>query len=315
MSGRPLRSPSARRVALALAVCSVTTGCSSGDDWTSEFRTKRADAPREDAPVVFAPADEAGAEPVATTDCSAEAKLVYVVSAENDLYSFHPGELRFRKIGPLGCTTSATANSMAVDRQGIAWVNMTNGEIHKVDVRDASCTRTAFQPPASGFGERYGMGFSTLRAEGASEVLYVSSLNGQGLARLDTQSLQLVPIGGFGESLGDSGAELTGTGDGRLFGFFNTKPNATLSAIAKNTARASDARVLAGVATGTHWAFSFWGGAFYLYTADSSQPGTQRSRVTRIVGETGASQVVLADVGFRIVGAGVSTCAPVLNPR
>src|SRR5438128_12096713 len=47
-------------------------------------------------------------------NCSAAAMLVYVLSAENDLYSFSPPHKKFTHIGKLGCQTSMQPNSMAV---------------------------------------------------------------------------------------------------------------------------------------------------------------------------------------------------------
>jgi hypothetical protein len=60
------------------------------------------------------------------------------------------------------------------------------------------------------------------------------------------------------------------------------------------------------VEQGDGWAFAFWGGAFYTFTAPN---GT--SQVTRFNPANGKVEKV-ADFtgGGVIVGAGVSTCAP-----
>ena len=56
--------------------------------------------------------------------CTGQATdFVYVLSAENDLYSFAPDKKVFTKIGTLGCKTSMQPNSMAVDRNADAYVN------------------------------------------------------------------------------------------------------------------------------------------------------------------------------------------------
>src|SRR5262245_37577224 len=55
--------------------------------------------------------------------CTAAAELIYVLSVENDLYSFRPDLKQFKKIGPLSCNTTMTPNSMAIDRDAVAWVN------------------------------------------------------------------------------------------------------------------------------------------------------------------------------------------------
>ena len=259
-------------------------------------------------------------------DCSEAAKLVYVVSEEKDLYSFRPGSLAFTRIGAIQCpgTASATPNSMAVDRSGFAWVNYSDGSLFRVSTADASCTSTAFTPGQHGF-VKFGMAFSSNSPGSSDETLYVCGIvdgvvvgggeNGLGTATIDLSSMKLQPIGDFTGALKGQGAELTGTGDARLFGFVTTKP-ATVAEIAKSTAATPTPQSLPGVSTGTAWAFSFWGGDFWFYTNDAvSSPGST-SNVTRLKTATDKSlSVVKQDIGFRIVGAGVSTCAPTVPAK
>ncbi len=251
--------------------------------------------------------------------CSDAARLVYVLSQENDLYSFTPNTVTFTKVGRLECPTNglATPNSMAVDRQGTAWVNYSDGTLFKVSTANASCEATNFQPNQAGF-VKFGMAFSS-NAEGSSdETLYISGLDvmggsGYGLGRIDLTSMKVTLIGDYSGILAGEGAELTGTGDGRLFGFFTTQPNATLAEIDKSKGATSGDKSLQGVNTGNAWAFSFWGGDFWFYTSDGVSP----SRVTQLrTSGDGQISVVKPDVGgFRIVGAGVSTCAPTAPPK
>lgn len=244
--------------------------------------------------------------------CSDAAKLVYVVSEENDLYSFQPDKLTFTKIGTLDCPSlGGSPNSMAVDRSGTAWVNFDSGELFQVSTQDASCKATSFQPGQHGF-VKFGMAFATDGPDSQNESLYVCGIEGQdrgmGLAKIDLKSMTLTPIGDFSGNLQGLGAELTGTGDGRLFGFFTTSPNATLAKIEEASGATSQNVDLAGVQTGNAWAFSFWGGDFWFYTSTGSVPST----VTRLRSSSD-NKIMTAkqDVGgFRIVGAGVSTCAP-----
>jgi hypothetical protein len=71
--------------------------------------------------------------------------------------------------------------------------------------------------------------------------------------------------------------ELTGTGDAKLYGFFTTRP-AHLAAIDKATAATPDAIPLPMVDASTGgYAFSFWGGSFWFYTASD----TDTTKVTR----------------------------------
>src|SRR5207248_3289077 len=114
--------------------------------------------------------------------------------------------------------------------------------------------------------------------------------------------------------LNGQNCELTGTGDGKLYGFFVTVP-AQIAEIRKG-GQIGAAKELAGVATGTDYAFSFWGGDFYLYTAlnQSGLPANDNSSVTRYRPSDGSVTQVIDKVGFRITGAGVSTCAPTTLP-
>jgi hypothetical protein len=65
---------------------------------------------------------------------------------------------------------------------------------------------------------------------------------------------------------------------------------------------------LPGVDLGGAWAFAFWGGDFYLFTAPGGN-GTS-SLVTRYRPSDGSVTQVAMAPGVTIVGAGVSPCAP-----
>jgi hypothetical protein len=156
----------------------------------------------------------------------------------------------------------------------------------------------------------FGMGFAT-KGVGPDEDLYIASTAESLLGKIDVSgTFGLTNVGLFNPAL--LNAELTGTGDGRLYGFFTTIPEATLAKIEKSSASTSENRALDGVSTGSAWAFSFWGGDFWFYTSFG-----EPSSVTRLHAQTGEIEVVKQDVGgFRIVGAGVSTCAPLTSgPR
>lgn len=302
---------------VALVAAGASFGCG-GSDERSDFGGSSGGASSSGGSSSggFGSGGDAGASSGGSSQdgCSEAAKLVYVVSGQNDLYSFDPSTLTFKKIGPLSCPTSETPNSMAVDRSGTAWVNMSEGSLMKVSTADASCTATAFQKGQQGF-VKFGMAFAADSAGSTAETLYVAGITGfnegSGLAKIDLSTFQLTKIGDYSAPLNGKGAELTGTGDGKLYGFFTTVP-ATLAQIDKATGATSGNKTLDGVVTGTAWAFSFWGGDFWFYTS-VGQPST----VTRYAASgDGSIKNVKNDVGgFRIVGAGVSTCAPTAPPR
>jgi hypothetical protein len=244
-----------------------------------------------------------------TDDCTDASKLVYVVSDANDLYSFAPDKLLFTKLGALTCGSN-TVNSMAVDRAGTAWVNYSDGKIYKVVIATLACTPTSFVPQQAGFTKVLGMGFSADAAGSSNETLFVSDNKGKGLATINLSTLQLTPLGAYTGTLAGSDAELTGTGDARLFGFFTTSP-AHVAEVDKTNGATPNPTLLSTVdASSGGFAFSFWGGDFWFYTAKD----TPNSVVTHFVLATKMASVVIDDVGFVIVGSGVSTCAPVVPP-
>lgn len=251
--------------------------------------------------------------------CAADNEDVFVLSADRSFHRFAPASLKFTKVGELACPTGgAGPTSMAVDRAGIAWVRHTDGSVWKVDTRDLACEPTPFDARSAPF-LKFGMGFSSDVRGGSAETLFVSDSYGEGLGIIDRTTHELRAVGPFTGALAGASAELTGTGEGRLFGLFVTRPM-QIGEIDKKTGSVTDAKTLKDTLSGDAWAFSFHGGDFYVYThappaADAPPMGGGGSRVTRFRPKDGSVTIVKEDVGFTIVGAGVSTCAPVDSPR
>ncbi len=257
-----------------------------------------------------------GGDGGAQDNCSDAAKLVYVVSAQNDLYSFNPASLTFVKIGTLDCPTLSSPNSMAVDRDARAYVNMSDGSLFTVDTSNAHCTATGYQVGQLSRRIR-GMGFATDTGGGTSETLYTctaddANFTGGGLAKISLPSYKLSLLGDYTSGLGGNECELTGTGDARLFGFFAILDPPKLAEMNESSGATPSPVDLTQVGTSSSYAFSFWGGDFWFYTA----PGFGNSHVTRYKYATDKSfSVVVQDTGMTIVGAGVSTCAPLQPPN
>jgi hypothetical protein len=313
---RPLRSGGGRL--FALTVCIAVGACSSKG--TAPGEDPNDPKTGIDGGTGFVPADGGGAFSDAGTgprqECDDSTKQVFLLSRQNNIYRFDPGKLEVKLIGPLQCPAyGAFPTSMAVDRLGFAWVVYSDGTLWKVDTKNASCSTTSYVPDQESF-HRFGMGFSTDQVNGTDETLFVADHDGQGLAKIDLKTMKLTKIGPFDGALAGRTAELTGTGDGRLFGFFTTSP-AQVGEIAKGSGQIVSPKPMTNVDTGTDWAFSFWGGDFYMYTANDQGglPQNQKgSSVTRYRPSDGSITVVLKAVGFNIVGAGVSTCAPTTAP-
>jgi hypothetical protein len=263
----------------------------------------------------------------ATSGCSAASQLAYVLSTQNVIYSFDPPTKSFTPVATLDCDAgSMVPNSMAVDRQGNAWVdyvslngqgNVTGGAIFEVNLQVGNCTPTNVVLGPGWY--QVGMGYSTASATDPTDTLYLAGDNdiqscvlvgdatSAGLATVDTATGALTPVGSFSNGLGGQNAELTGTGDGRLFGFFDLA-EVEIAQINKTTAATPIQNAIPGVQCPWAYAFSFWGGDFYLYTAAGQNINSSVTHYTSADG--GIDTSYIPDVGFAIIGAGVSTCAP-----
>ena len=279
-------------------------GEDAGGDAPDAKRDSPADAPTD------APRD---AEPdVFVRDCDPEAGVtyVYLVTEQNEIFSFDPADNVLELHGTLDCPSGGpTPYSMAVDRKGTAYVLFDDGHLYRVSLADASCDPTDYPVGQLDFNV-FGMGFATDEA-GPDEALYVAEINpngpSDGLGRIDLETLELAFVGQFSETFGQK-IELTGTGDGRLFGYFLSQAGGggSLVEIDKETAQILSSTALSVGPPGSALAFAFWGGDFYIFTTQAGGIGTD---VTRYRPSDG-SLVVVASLSTTVVGAGVSTCAP-----
>ena len=329
----PRRGPLARAAFLLLLVaCGSRTGLFGTEDDTTGLLPDGGPLPGRDGgfrdgPIGFdspfepdaplPPIDAAPRPDANRTDCpDAEATLVYVVTEANELYSFFPTDGTFKFISKLTCPVDSMFNpfSMAVDRKGVAYVEFTDDRLYRVSTATGACIGTNFQPDQQGF-TAFGMGFAT-NSVGPTESLFVAGSTGmnagmsRGLASIDVATFNLTPVGNFIPDIAN--AELTGTGDGRLFAFYNKQTNpqgGNLPPSFIGEIDTSNAHVIAETAfptvgQGTGWAFAFWGGDFYMFTAPGASSDVTRWR------PSDNSVNVVASLPTRIVGAGVSTCAP-----
>ncbi|HVH45569.1 MAG TPA: hypothetical protein VM925_24615 [Labilithrix sp.] len=264
---------------------------------------------------------DAGSVP--SDGCSDDAKLVYVLSLEGDIYSFAPADKKFTKVGPLDCKSEGIAFepiSMAVDRNAVAWVNMRGGSLirgkdalFKFDTKTGKCTPSGIEGE---YGSMGGMGFSSNGASTEDDTLFVAGAGpsgGSALNKVDVDKKELTFVETFPERVG---IELTGTGDGRLFGFLIDHP-LELAKIDKASAAFSDKVTLTGVKVpeSPMYAFSFWGGDFYFYTATSSSKSSTTTVARYRPSDGSIEEAYMDQIGFHIVGAGVSTCAPTSLPK
>jgi hypothetical protein len=296
---------------VVVAACGARTGLPVG-----ESAVVADAAPPEAGPdVVDAPPDVPPDLPpdVHQEDCAeAGITFIYVVTQANELFSFNPPTAAFTKIGDLDCPdgNGSSPFSMGVDRQGTAYVVFSpDGELYKVSTATAACEATDFVANQQGFST-FGMGFAT-KQNGPDEALFIADSTLQtpslGIATIDTQSFALDFIAPFPPDNQSTGVELTGTGDGRLFGFFVGGPDGeSIREIDKSTGQILSTTPI-DLANPADFAFAFWGGDFYLFHADAPQGPTT---VTRYRPADGTLVDLPNQLPTGVVGAGVSTCAP-----
>jgi hypothetical protein len=110
--------------------------------------------------------------------------------------------------------------------------------------------------------------------------------------------------------------ELTGTGNAELWGWFPDTTAPRIEQINKSTGAGMKTYPLPSLAgTAAAWAFAFWGGDFWVFLALDSGGTPQPTIVYQVDGTTGAIEGMTntsATKARSIVGAGVSTCAPVI---
>lgn len=236
-----------------------------------------------------------------------DVELVYVVDADHTLRSFDPKKLPgdpFHTVGKLACDGRSSPFSMAVDRRGIAWVNYHSGAVYRVSIIDGRCLQA--REPVDAPNE-FGMGFVSDGDE--RETLYVTAYNDARFAELDVtrKAPRWKPLGQF---VASKNPELTGTSAGELFGFFPEEGDGFVQQIDRASGKLLGKRMPVGTPRGAlgGWAFAHWGGKFYVFvTIDNN------SMVYEVDRKTGASKRILEKLPSRIVGAGVSTCAPLLE--
>jgi hypothetical protein len=309
---------------LLLVACGSRTGLFGEDDaFTNVTLDGGSDAPlgRRDAgldreappPDALPPIDARPPVDVNRTDCpDADATLVYTITDTYDLQSFDPAAGQFKTIGKIACPAApgATPFSMAVDRKGVAYVLFNDLHLYRVSTATAACIATPYVPEQASF-KLFGMGFATLDPFGPTEALFVAGDGrddgASGLARITTGTFELTEIGDFFPGI--QSAELTGTGDGRLFAYYqkvDDDPDSYIGEIDPQTAQVIGERRFANVEQGMGWAFAYWGGDFYMFHAPRAVGTTVVTRWRP--SDDSVTQVATSPV--KIVGAGVSTCAP-----
>lgn len=244
------------------------------------------------------------------------ARWIYAVDSDRTFVRFEPDTLRLTPLGTLACPSGgAQPFSMAVDRDANAWVLHDDGNIFLVDIENGlACTPSSFPANQDGFNV-FGMGFvhdastnvETLYIAGGSLVAVGSGSSQLGSVEIGT--LDVTPLGTL-----DGWPELTGNGLGELWGFFPDSDPPSVRRIDRTDGGTLQTFDVSSVNPPTTtegtlaWAFAFWGGRYYIFFKSPDDPSTN---IWQLTPSTGDLVEVVSDTGLNIVGAGVSTCAPI----
>jgi len=266
---------------------------------------------------------------------SGAGEFVYVVDDSNVLYAFDPANdaYTFTPIGTMSCsagaplgggTGAATPFSMSVDRDAVAWVLYSSGELFHVSTDDASCQSTSFLPQQQGY-DLFGMGFVADAPNSNEEKLYVTgstlnattgALENTKIGYIEKSTLQVTHLQNMPNR--ENPPELTGTGDAKLYGYF-PGASSTIEGIDKASGSSISSEIWGAGSLGGQqlmaWAFAQWGGRFYVFvtTGDVLSTTSKVIRVDPAANGGAGSATTVKDTGVpTIVGAGVSTCAPVV---
>lgn len=301
---------------LLLLACSTEFGLESMDDpnaaprgqdtaapadtgpWDTGTPEEEEELPEEEAPEEEEPVEED--DPAPEDDCEGTSELIYVLSQDDEgIYLFDPETLDFTRQGTLDCDWISSPNSMAVARDGLAYVRYSDDSVYEVNLETMACTPTAYD--SGSFGS-FGMGYASDDADTWRDQLYIA--NKSQVASLNTTTWTRKVVATL-----PSQSELTGNGQGELWAFLPLEQPAQVLRVDLNSGALTERTPLPSFPSPYDidtFAFATWDGDFYLFVREY---GMGRSTDVYQVHD-GSMTPVLRDVGFNVVGAGVSTCAP-----
>jgi hypothetical protein len=248
------------------------------------------------------------------TVCTQAGQFIYTVDSNGTFARFDPKTLTSVDIDSLSCPTLASPFSMNVDQKGIAWIIFDDGNLFRVDTATAACTSTSYLPGQHGFNT-YGMGsvfdsssgIDTLYLSSGTPTATVSQLGTLAYPGLTITQVANVPLGWL---------ELSGTGDGQLWGYAPTGSSSggpLLTRINRTSGVLIEKYDLPEITTIGGFAVKFFGGSFFIFVGPDVWKVDRSALLPGHTTATVPAKRVLTTPGRDVVGAGVSTCAPVQN--
>ena len=249
--------------------------------------------------------------------CPEDSTYIYLVDSNYHLIKFNPGDKNgnyLTELFTLNCGNGiSTPFSMAVDREANAWVLYNDSTLYKIKISNPSCEKiTTFSTNGSGLST-FGMAFSLDTVGGKTDSLFIANSETNGIfGRIDTNNnMSYTPLGAF-PSFYDQTPELTGTALAELYSFSPGQNEQHISKIDKTTGNVIVDYAIPGAGSFINaWAFAHWGGDYYVFETLNT---TNNNRILRFSPKTNETEIFLEYTPYRVVGAGVSTCAPTVRP-
>lgn len=254
--------------------------------------------------------------------CAPVTDDIVVVTFDGEVATFDPSTTTFETVIPSlgalpGCGNSLY--SMSLDRAGRAWLQFDDGTLARVSLADPDACELVEVDTSAVEIDSFGMGFVSTGADDPCELLFGHRNPFGGAAPGELFAIDPVTL--HADDVGASAyaaAELTGTGDGRLFAMGRDPGGVVeLADIDPGTGVVLATTPLDDLDLQGGFAFATWGGDVWFFTASDEHPG--RSEVNMLDADDSDGNgvqdltevVATVPLGDVIVGAGVSTCAPI----
>lgn len=257
---------------------------------------------------------------ISTATCEA-GKYIFLTTLDGDLMRFDPKTLAIEPIAKLSCkaTSGSVPVAFAVDKQSVAWINYSDGSLHRLDMAKLDCEKTSYVALQQGW-QKFAMTFNSDPSDPSGESILVADLTlndvtvdnpVNGLGKISTSDLKLNLIGDFDGPYAKQRPLITGRGDGRLFAIFidSDLPRRVVTEIDPASAKILSSTVVPAPRA-LYGSFAHWGGAYYYFYSPDEYTN---SSIARYIPGKGM-KVIVKDAGRILYGSSVSTCAPTTAP-
>jgi hypothetical protein len=239
---------------------------------------------------------EPGTPPHAPTPCPPSAPpTAYLWSQEGELFTFDPVTVTSQRLGRVSCPTDASPETIAVSRDGAAYLEYTDGSIFRADLGSLACEPTAYR---QGQLQIHGPVNIALSSDADAERMYVlRSGEDPALAVADLSTFVLHEVGAIDVNFLPDGLELKADASGRLFALSEFGRLLEIDGDRGHIVREYDTAFESSVG----WALLTWNDQLYFV-------GGETGEVDRFDPSADGMIRVVGHVGVPIVGAGSAAC-------